>query len=83
MNLTPYFYAGAPHAIVSLHPGSDGVTVAITWPCDDDKPGAECRMSFEQFKRLIADGVQIQTTALEANHPNQYELFTDEEGTKS
>ena len=83
MNRTPYYYAGAPHAIVSLHPGPDGVTVAITWPCDDEKPGADCHLSFDSFKQLIAGAVQIQATTLEAQHSNQYELFTDEEGTQS
>ncbi|MFC7342110.1 hypothetical protein [Saccharopolyspora griseoalba] len=81
MDSTRHFYAGSPNAIVSLRPSSEGVTVAITWPCDDDKPGAACHLSFDSFKHLIADGVQIQTAALEANHPDQYALFTDQEGT--
>lgn len=77
----PHYYPAEPRAIVSLHPGPLGVTVAITWPGDDESPGAQCLMSYASFTRLVADGVQIQTAALEDDHPDQYELFTDQEGT--
>ncbi|MER7012047.1 hypothetical protein ABT324_11545 [Saccharopolyspora sp. NPDC000359] len=80
---TRYFYAGHPEAIVSIHPVSTGVGIAITWPTDDTKPGTACRMSPDQFRELLADGAaalaEIERRRAEATHQPS---FTDQEGTR-
>ncbi|MCI2416303.1 hypothetical protein MOQ72_02615 [Saccharopolyspora sp. K220] len=78
---TRFFYAGAPQAIVSLHPTADGIGVSITWPCDDDKPGAACLMSLTEFRELIEGSTAVLALAEELHtSKNQKALFTEQEG---
>ena len=84
MSLPPtrFFYSGSPQAIVSVHPTPEGIGLSITWPCEDDKPGAWCLMRPEWFQELIdAAPAILEAAEQERNRTNQHALFTDQEGT--
>ncbi|TDD06653.1 hypothetical protein E1181_11645 [Saccharopolyspora terrae] len=72
---------GDSRPIVIARPHTEGFEVAITWPGSATRPEPLRVVSLAAFWEVLNDLTAIHTET--RTDPNQYELFTDEEGTKS
>ncbi|TDD10595.1 hypothetical protein E1181_00790 [Saccharopolyspora terrae] len=67
--------------IVIARPHAEGFEVAITWPGGAARPEPLRVVSLAAFWEVLNDLTSLHTET--RTDPNQYALFTDEEGTKS
>ena len=67
--------------IVIARPHAEGFEMAITWPGSAARPEPLRVVSLAAFWEVLNDLTALHTET--RTDPNQYELFTDEEGPQS
>lgn len=81
MKGTPYWYGGAPQAILAATPTAAGIEVSITYPTEKVDFGARLVLSIAEFRKLLADGPALiadtEREQAKASHA-QHDLFETE-----